>query len=167
MKVWGVREVAAYLKVAPITIYRKVKAQEIPFFKVGRHLKFSQSTIEAWIQDLARQRMPSSPSQLDIIHHMAEKIISAIHPQKIILFGSYAWGEPTKDSDIDLCVIHPTVIKKNKRARIVKDILYPYLHPLDIIVYTPEEVEKWGQAEGGLLKKILDNGKVLYDAKNH
>src|SRR3989338_4244834 len=165
MKIWSVREVAAHLKVAPITIYRKVKAQEIPFFRVGRHLKFSQSTIEAWIQGWATQRIPSSHPQPDIIHHMTEKIISAIHPHKIILFGSYAWGKPTQDSDIDLCVIHPTVIKKNKRARIIKDILYPYPHPLDIIVYTPEEVEEWGKAEGGLLKKILDNGKVLYDAK--
>src|SRR3989338_3516372 len=128
MKVWSVQEVSAYLKVAPITIYRKVKSQEIPFFKVGRHLKFSQEAIEAWMQGQTRQTMPSprvgsSPSQSAIIQQMVEKIVSAIHPQKIILFGSYAWGKPTKDSDIDLCVIHPTVIKKNKRARIIRDIL--------------------------------------------
>ena len=175
MKVWSVQEVAAYLKVAPITIYRKAKAKEIPFFKVGRHLKFSQEAIEAWMQEQTRQanyslpspRVDSSPSQPDIIRQMTEKIVSAIHPQKIILFGSYAWGEPTKDSDIDLCVIHPTVIKKNKRARIIRDILSSFFYPMDILVYTPEEVEEWGQAEGGLLNKILDRGKVLYDAKKH
>ena len=177
MKVWSVQEVAAYLKVAPITIYRKAKAKEIPFFKVGRHLKFSEEVIKEWLQNQARQSVPdfhghSSPSQSgsltpDIIQKMTEKIVSALQPQKIILFGSYAWGGPTKDSDIDLCVIHPTVIKKNKRARIVKDILYPYHHPLDIIVYTPEEIEEWKDVEGSFLKKILDHGKILYDEKKH
>ncbi len=165
MKVWGVREVAAYLKVAPITIYRKAKAGEIPFFKVGRHLKFSQEAIETWIRGWARQRMPSSLSQPDIIQQITEKIVLAIHPQKIILFGSYAWGEPTKDSDIDLCVIHPTMIKKNKRARIIKDALYPYLHPLDIIVYTPEEIEEWKDVGGSFINLILRQGKVLYHDK--
>lgn len=167
MKVWSVQEVAVYLKVAPITIYRKAKAKEIPFFKVGRHLKFSQETIEAWVQGQAKQTLPSASSQPDIIQKMVDKIVSAIHPQKIILFGSYAWGTPTKDSDIDLCVIHPTVIKKNKRARIIRDILYPYHHPLDVLVYTPEEVEEWEDVEGSFLKKILDQGKIVYDETRH
>jgi len=168
MKVWSVQEVAAYLKVAPITIYRRVKAKEIPFFKVGRHLKFYEEAIEAWMQGQTTPAMSSCSSQTeDVIQQITEKIVSKIHPQKIILFGSYAWGGATKDSDIDLCVIHPTTLKRRKRALMIRDILSSFFYPLDILVYTPEEVEEWGHVEGGMLKKILDCGKVLYDTKKH
>ena len=170
MKIWNVREVAHYLHMAPITIYRKVKAGEMPFFKVGKRLKFSQEQIEEWLQKKTKsvQASFSSSDPQTIIQQMTEKIISKIHPRKIILFGSYGWGTPTADSDIDLCIIHPTTItKRGKRALIIRDILSSFFFPLDILVYTPEEVEEWGQAEGGLLKKILDHGKVLYDETKH
>ncbi len=169
MKIWGVGELAQYLKVSPLTVYRKVKRKEIPYFKVGRHLKFSQEMIDEWLQTLAGGDCPFQKTFFaqELIDQIKEKIISEIHPQKIILFGSYAWGMPTKESDIDLCIIHSTTLEKRKRARLIRDLLFSFCHPLDIVVYTPEEVEAWQNTEGSFLKKILDDGKIIYDEKKH
>ena len=170
---WNVREVAQYLHMAPITIYRKVKTREIPFFRVGKRLKFSQEQIEEWLQKQTKGSQTSSllsslaSDPQNVIQQMTEKIVSKLHPQKIILFGSYGWGTPTADSDIDLCIIHPTTLKRGKRVLMIRDVLSSFCYPLDILVYTPEEVEEWGSAEGGMLKKILDHGKVLYDETKH
>ncbi len=163
----GVQELAKYLKIAPITIYRKVKAKEMPFFKVGRHLKFSQEAIDHWMAlGITTSVTEQQPSHSELIEHIKQTIVSELHPQKIILFGSYGYGKPTPESDIDLCIVHPTVLQKRKRARIVRDILASFLVPFDIVVYTPDELEQWKDVPGGLIRKILDTGKVIYDEKN-
>lgn len=173
MKILNVRELAKYLNIAPITIYRATKRGEIPYFKIGRHLKFSQAAIDRWLeaQEERGSVQPSSairstklPLAIQtVIAQISEKIVTAIHPRKIILFGSYSWGTPHSDSDVDLCVIHSTTLRKDKRARIVKDVLSPYPRPLDIVVYTPEEFEELKDIKGSLLKKIVDEGITLYD----
>lgn len=164
----GVHELAKYLDVAAITIYRKVKAKEIPFFKVGRHLKFFEEAIDQWVTKQKPESYVSDPASPDsLIEQIKQTIVFELHPQKIILFGSYGFGQPTPESDIDLCIIHPTVIQKRKRAGIVRDILGSFLYPFDIVVYTPEEVEEWKDVPGSFIKKILDIGKVIYDEKKH
>lgn len=175
MKIFNVKELAQYLNIAPITIYRQTKRGEIPHFKIGRHLKFSQIDIDRWLEEQVKRsfippaaapsiKLPGTPD--NVISQIAEKIVAAIHPRKIILFGSHTWGAPDRDSDIDFCVIHSTTLRKDKRARIIKDLLSPYPRPLDIVVYTPEEFEKLKDVEGSLLKKIMDGGIILYD-ENH
>lgn len=79
------------------------------------------------------------------IKKITDAIAKKYKPEKIILFGSYAWGKPTKDSDVDLFVVKET---KNTRklAREIDDLLFPRLFPLDIIINTPIQVEerkKW------------------------
>ncbi len=95
-----------------------------------------------------------------------KRIVSELNPEKIILFGSYAYGNPTPDSDVDLLVIIETKGKNKEMYREVSRLLYPRQFPVDIIVKTPKEVEE--ALEGGVdnaffIREIVQKGKVLYD----
>jgi predicted nucleotidyltransferase len=95
-----------------------------------------------------------------------KKIIRELKPEKIILFGSYAQGNPTHDSDVDLLVIMETDKDEKDRYRAVSKQLYPRLFPVDIIVKTPKEVEeamRGGVDNGFFIREIIKKGKVLYD----
>jgi predicted nucleotidyltransferase len=74
---------------------------------------------------------------LDDIKSIVLQIVSRFHPQKIILFGSYAYGEPTPDSDVDLLVVMETAENPLRTAgRISAAIDHPF--PIDILVETPK-----------------------------
>ena len=95
-----------------------------------------------------------------------KRIVSELKPEKIILFGSYAYGNPTPDSDVDLFVVIETNGKNKEMYRAVSRLLYPRQFPVDIIVKTPTEVEaalKGGIDNGFFIREILKKGKVLYD----
>jgi len=90
------------------------------------------------------------------------RIVKEYSPEKIILFGSWAWGNPGKDSDIDLFVVKNT--KKTRRDRQIelRTKLFPSGLPLDILVYTPKEVDKRLKMGDFFVRKIINKGKVLY-----
>jgi predicted nucleotidyltransferase len=91
------------------------------------------------------------------------RIVEALHPEKIILFGSYAYGRPTPDSDVDLLVVMETSAPDKERYLAVCRLLRPRLFPVDILVKTPQEIER-ALAKGNLfIKEILSKGKVLYE----
>src|SRR6266540_6800721 len=95
-----------------------------------------------------------------------KRIVSELKPEKIILFGSYAYGHPTPDSDVDLFVVIETNWKNKEMYRAVSQILYPRQFPVDIIVKTPKEVDealKGGTDNGFFIREIVKKGKVLYD----
>jgi len=96
------------------------------------------------------------------ITKIKERIIKKIKPQKIILFGSYAWGKPTADSDVDLFVIKESNKRRIDRAREIRKIIFGNGVPVDILVYTPKEVEKRIDLEDPFIATILKKGKVLY-----
>jgi predicted nucleotidyltransferase len=90
----------------------------------------------------------------------ANKIKTRFKPQKIILFGSYAYGKPQKDSDVDLLVIMRTKLKPIEQAVIIrKEIPSPF--PLDLIVRRPEEVKKRVKKGDLFLKTLLEKGIKL------
>ncbi|MBU0967468.1 MAG: nucleotidyltransferase domain-containing protein [Proteobacteria bacterium] len=91
------------------------------------------------------------------------RIAEALRPEKIYLFGSHAWGEATPDSDIDLFVI----IKESsqpayRRSREAYRSLRGIREPFEVIVRTVAEVEKNKSVASSLVKKILEQGKLLY-----
>ena len=95
-----------------------------------------------------------------------KRIVAELKPEKIILFGSYAYGNPTPDSDVDLFVVIETNGKNKEMYRAVSRLLYPRQFPVDIIVKTPREVEEamqGGKDNGFFIREIVKNGKVLYD----
>jgi predicted nucleotidyltransferase len=95
-----------------------------------------------------------------------EKVIKAIvegyHPQKIILFGFYANGNPTQDSDLDLLVVKNDNLPKIKRNRVVRGYLKDFLFPIDIIVKNSDEVEKYKDIIGTVIYSANKYGKVVY-----
>ena len=97
-----------------------------------------------------------------LIQEIKNRIVSEVHPEKIILFGSYAYGNPTKDSDLDLLVILPTKEPMHKRGVRIRKLLRDIRVPKDILVYTPQEVEKWKNASAAFITSIIRKGKVIY-----
>ncbi len=93
-----------------------------------------------------------------------ERIVSNLKPERIILFGSYAYGEPTPDSDVDLLIIIEGNTKDNHLATSM--LLYPREFPVDIIVKTPQEFEedlKGGKDNSFFTREIAKKGIILYD----
>jgi uncharacterized protein len=95
------------------------------------------------------------------IRRSARQVAERFGPEKIILFGSYAYGTPHQDSDVDILVIMPASNELSKAAQISIAIDPPF--PLDIIVRTPKNMA-WRLAEGdSFLREITSKGKVLYE----
>jgi len=86
-------------------------------------------------------------------------------PEKIILFGSYAWGRPTPDSDVDLLVIKNTEQDHYQRIPEARRYLYDIDEAFDILVMTPREIDNRIQIGDCFIKEIIDKGKVLYETK--
>src|SRR5437899_4917810 len=80
-----------------------------------------------------------------VIRRFARQVAERFHPEKIVLFGSHAYGTPHADSDVDILVIMPTRNQLDQAARISLAIDPPF--PLDIIVRTPYSM-RWRLAEG-------------------
>ncbi|MCR4407688.1 MAG: nucleotidyltransferase domain-containing protein [Anaerolineae bacterium] len=92
-----------------------------------------------------------------------EKLICEVDPEKIILFGSYAYGDPTPDSDVDLLVVVRADGSYRERYMRVAMALQPRLFPLDLIVKTPEEVEEALQTFSPFLREAYTKGICLYE----
>ena len=92
-----------------------------------------------------------------------KKVVQELKPEKIILFGSYAYGIPNPHSDVDLLVIMKTKASLKDRSWAVSRLLLPRPFPVDILVKTPKEVEKALSSGDFFLKEIFTRGKVLYD----
>jgi predicted nucleotidyltransferase len=92
-----------------------------------------------------------------------QKIINELRPQKIILFGSYAYGKPTPHSDVDLLVVLKTNAQPKERSWMVSRLLLPRPFPVDILVKTPGEIETALESGDFFLEEILTRGAVLYE----
>ena len=96
-----------------------------------------------------------------VIRDYARRAAERFQPDRIILFGSYAYGTPHADSDVDLLVVMPAYNEGSKASRIRMTISAPF--PMDLIVRTPENL-KWRIEEGDwFLREITSKGKVLYE----
>lgn len=96
------------------------------------------------------------------IKEIASKIAHQFEPERIILFGSHAWGEPNEDSDVDLFVIKETADTR-QLATEIDGSLFPRLVPLDLIVYRPEQFKRRLEAGDMFVKDVAENGRVLYE----
>lgn len=98
------------------------------------------------------------------IQEIVHKIATQFQPEKIILFGSYAWGEPNEWSDIDLFIVKDAAERRIDRARKVREIIWGSGLPVDILVYTPEEVKRRLDFEDFFIDDIITKGKLIYSA---
>lgn len=100
--------------------------------------------------------------------HLSEavdRIVRKFHPEKIILFGSWARGEAREDSDLDLLVVLSKIEHKRKAAIEILRALNGLPISKDVIVTTPEEIEERGKVIGDILRPALEEGKVVYEPK--
>jgi predicted nucleotidyltransferase len=98
---------------------------------------------------------------MSAIRRLARRIAEEFQPDKIILFGSYAYGEPTPDSDVDLLVVMPT---RNSFAQAIR--IAEAIEPgcfLDLLVRPPRLLKKRLQWGDWFLREIVSRGKVLYE----
>jgi len=95
---------------------------------------------------------------------MSEKIKKEYKPEKIILFGSFAWGKPTRHSDIDLFIIKRTNQRHIDRSVEVAKILNEEnkIFAIEPLVYTPQEVAYRLKIGDPFIKKIINKGESLY-----
>ena len=99
------------------------------------------------------------------IEEFVDKIAKRFKPEKIILFGSYGYGSPKKNSDVDLLII----IDSKKRPvdlaiQIRSEIPAPF--PVDLLVRTPEQIEGRLSMNDFFIKEIVTKGKVVYEKDN-
>jgi predicted nucleotidyltransferase len=113
------------------------------------------------VPELVR-RLPSGRIPRAAIRKYVRQVVQRFHPQKVILFGSHAYGKPDADSDVDLLVVMPTKNELSQSIRIGQALWAPF--PMDLFVYRPETLAEWLEWEDPFLIEILDKGIVLYEA---
>ena len=105
-----------------------------------------------------RKRIPQKA-----IDHVVKQIVEKFKPQKIILFGSYARGDPRPESDVDMLVVMDTPLKDVRQAiEICQQIEYRF--GLDLIVHTPKDLAQRVKMGDWFLRDVLKEGKVLYES---
>ena len=97
------------------------------------------------------------------MQEITKKIVKEYKPEKIILFGSYAWGVPHEDSDVDLLIVKNTTRPPRKRIEKIDRLFMRRDIPMDFLVYTPKELrEKISLDRNLFLEDIVKNGITLY-----
>ena len=97
------------------------------------------------------------------IQKMVDIIVDKFRPEKIILFGSHACGDPTENSDVDLLVVTESDLPRYRRAAPLYRVLAHVTVPLDILVYTPEEVHDWSAVREACVSRAVREGELLYE----
>jgi len=103
-----------------------------------------------------RRRIP-----MRAIHAVVKQIAENFHPEKIILFGSYAYGKPRPESDVDLLVVMESPLRNREQAaQIARAIDYHF--GLDLLVRSPQQVNERLALGDFFLQEVIERGKVLY-----
>jgi predicted nucleotidyltransferase len=89
-------------------------------------------------------------------------LAEAARPARIVLFGSHARGDAREDSDVDLLVIEPRVEDRAREMVRLRRQLRPLRIPVEVLVYSEEEVARWGKQPGSALYWALREGKVVH-----
>ncbi|MFH1116034.1 MAG: nucleotidyltransferase domain-containing protein [Pseudomonadota bacterium] len=105
------------------------------------------------------------------IDHMIEDIVKAVveasDPDRVILFGSAARGDAGPDSDVDLLVVEKEASfhggSRWSASSRIRKALWQFPVPIDVLLFTPEEVEKWKDSTNHVIARSIREGRVLYD----
>ncbi len=101
-----------------------------------------------------------------ITKKIVNKIVKYYKPEKIFLFGSYAWGKPTKNSDIDLLIIKSTKPNNKRQDQfLLGEIIFGCGLPVDTLIYTPVEIKRRLKLNDFFIHDIITKGKKLYERK--
>ena len=112
-------------------------------------------------EPISPHSLRGADTRIRLIRQFARTVAERFHPDRIILFGSHAYGTPHADSDVDILVIMPTRNQHDQAIRIRWEVPAPF--PMDLLVRTPQNLH-WRLAEGdSFLREIASKGKVLYE----
>ncbi|MCF8338540.1 MAG: nucleotidyltransferase domain-containing protein [Bacteroidales bacterium] len=100
------------------------------------------------------------------ISEIINKIVAEYDPEQIILFGSYANGNPSDNSDLDLFIIKESYLPRPERSVNIRRMLAEENIPMDIIVYTPDEVKRSKSNPYSFVYEVLTSGITLYEKSN-
>lgn len=103
------------------------------------------------------QRIPQKA-----IDAMVQHVVQQFKPEKVILFGSYAYGAPKPESDVDLLVVMNTSLKEVEQAIQIRQSIRSRM-ALDLLVHTPEKLAQRLKLGDFFLREITQQGKVLYE----
>jgi predicted nucleotidyltransferase len=98
------------------------------------------------------------------IQQAVERLVAASNPSKVILFGSYARGDATEDSDLDLMVIEQEVTNKFDEMVRLRNVMGDMGVGVDLLVYSDGEASRRSQVPGTVLYRAFKEGRVMYDA---
>ncbi len=105
-----------------------------------------------------RHRIPARE-----IRAVVKKIADRFQPEKVILFGSYAYGTPKPESDVDLLVVMETKLRERQQRLEISRAISPRPFPMDILVRTPSDLEHRLALGDFFLREITTSGKILYE----
>ena len=123
-------------------------------------------TVRKGVRWYTKVCMKNAQKQKIFLKQAVRRIVSAF-PQvrQIVLFGSYAYGKPTKDSDLDVLVVMPTRKRWSDRVRSLQSLFPERSFPMDFVVRTPGEVrERLTSFFCPFTREVIEKGKVLYEA---
>jgi predicted nucleotidyltransferase len=104
-------------------------------------------------------------TKLSDIKKYAADVANKFHPKKIILFGSYAYGKPTKDSDVDLMVVMPFKGRAvDQMVKIRQEVRAPFA--MDLLACTPADLRERVRTHDWFMMDVVEKGKVLYEKTN-
>ena len=97
------------------------------------------------------------------LRRVIRQIVEGVHPLRVVLFGSHAYGTPRRDSDVDLLVVMQSKKRPVERAVEVSKVLQFYPFPMDILVRTPQEIRCRLRMGDPFYREIIKRGKILYE----
>jgi predicted nucleotidyltransferase len=99
----------------------------------------------------------------NLFKEIVRRIVEVAHPDKVVLFGSMARGENNPSSDIDILVIARSEEPRHRRSAKIYGALSNLIFPMDIVVYSPKEVDEWSGVKQAFVTTALREGRVLYE----
>jgi predicted nucleotidyltransferase len=147
------------------TAKKKVKTPRL------RRKPFKESELPPEVQEFRRkfrewdESFRSRAKRMAYIRKLCKRIAEAYHPEKIILFGSHAYGKPTPESDVDLLIVMDFEGQPIEQTIKISNEL-DIVTPVDMLVRTPQEVD-WRVKDGDMFMiDILKRGKVMYEGEH-
>ncbi len=133
----------------------------VPFTPLNRLFSSGGRPVFCIAED-PRDRYDHGMVAFNEIEDVARKIGEHTKAKSVILFGSHARDQAGADSDVDLLVVADSNLPRYKRSRQLHLMFKPYPFAMDILVYTPGEVEKEREWESSFISRVLREGKRLY-----
>lgn len=99
-----------------------------------------------------------------VLQDVTRRIVTSVNPRRVLLFGSAVRGEMTRDSDLDVLVVMQGTVHRRETAQKIYRDLHGAGIAVDVVVATEKDIQQYGQRAGTVLRRALQEGRVLYEA---